>query len=65
VEVHVSVDVRDGTEIFLAVEATKCSSTVSENNRAAGIFSLDWSPNYVQPKLLENRVELRVNIYWQ
>jgi len=48
-KVHVPVDIRYGTEVFFAVEAAKCSSTVGQNNRAASILSLDWSPNYVQP----------------
>ena len=49
-KVHVSVDVRYGTEVFLAVEAAKCSSTVGQNDRTTSVFSLDWSPNHVQPK---------------
>ena len=52
-KVHVPVDIRYGTEVFFAVEAAKCSSTVGQNNRATSILSLDWSPNYVQSILLQ------------
>jgi len=56
-KVHVPVDVRYGTEVFFAVEAAKCSSTVGQNDRTTRILSLDWSSNDVQPELLENNTE--------
>jgi len=50
-KVHVPIDIRDGTEVFLTVEAAKCSSSISKNHRTTCILSLDWSPHNVQPKL--------------
>jgi len=62
-KVHVPVDIRYGTEVFFAVKAAKCSSTISQNDRTTGILSLDWSPNYVQPKLSEGTQNTGCNAY--
>jgi hypothetical protein len=48
-EVHVPVDIRDGTEIFLTVETAEGRSTICQYNWSACILSLDWSSNNIQP----------------
>lgn len=47
-EVHMTVDVRDCAEIFLAVNTSECGASIRHNYRSTRILPLDRPPNNIQ-----------------